>query len=325
MNFEILQAMSEDVSNNSGSSGIWNLLGGIGSAGLNFLSQVFTNHQTEKMMDKRNQQAIEQWNRENEYNDPRAVIARLQRAGLSPAMMYGEGTGQLQAASSPNMEQSNPLTAPQIDPYTASSIRLNNAQADLLKAQADTEDDTRAGKVSQLDSSVKSLLQTVEESKQKVQNMIQELANLKEDHEHKETDNMYYSSVLSYLISQAKSEALLKQDQYFAFYKGFLAELGLKSAQSSYYRALSFLSRKQAQQVEFLTKKAKEMWDIDSKYYGSNAYNDALLKYVIAKNAKEMNEFWNENKDVDWWFDHITESLNTLFKGVSAAADIFGK
>lgn len=42
---------------------------------------------------------LEQWNRENAYNDPSQVIQRLQNAGLSPALALGNYGGNTAAAS----------------------------------------------------------------------------------------------------------------------------------------------------------------------------------------------------------------------------------
>ncbi len=39
-----------------------------------------------------NERNIENWNRQNAYNDPSAAMARLKAAGLNPNMVYGTGT-----------------------------------------------------------------------------------------------------------------------------------------------------------------------------------------------------------------------------------------
>lgn len=39
-----------------------------------------------------NQWNLEQWNRQNEYNSPKAQMARYQEAGLNPALMYSQGS-----------------------------------------------------------------------------------------------------------------------------------------------------------------------------------------------------------------------------------------
>ena len=50
-----------------------------------------------------NQWNIEQWNRENAYNDPSAVMSRNIDAGLNPDLLYSSGAGFTPAASSPEM------------------------------------------------------------------------------------------------------------------------------------------------------------------------------------------------------------------------------
>lgn len=53
---------------------------------------------------------LEMWNRMNQYNDPGQQMARLQRAGLNPNLVYGSGsaagnvTGQLPKFNAPRME-----------------------------------------------------------------------------------------------------------------------------------------------------------------------------------------------------------------------------
>lgn len=51
---------------------------------------------------------LEQWNRENEYNSPAAMMKRLREGGLNPDLMYQNGTSGLTAASSPSMTAGAP-------------------------------------------------------------------------------------------------------------------------------------------------------------------------------------------------------------------------
>lgn len=53
---------------------------------------------------------IEQWNRENQYNDPSAVMSRLRNAGINPALAYSNGVGSFSAAYSPTMTAGAPST-----------------------------------------------------------------------------------------------------------------------------------------------------------------------------------------------------------------------
>lgn len=54
------------------------------------------------MAEQANRWSIEQWNRENAYNTPAAVMARLREGGVNPDLFYGN-SGQNLAASSPNV------------------------------------------------------------------------------------------------------------------------------------------------------------------------------------------------------------------------------
>lgn len=52
--------------------------------------------------EKANQWSIDQWNRENAYNTPAAVMARLREGGVNPDLFYGN-SGVNSAAASPNV------------------------------------------------------------------------------------------------------------------------------------------------------------------------------------------------------------------------------
>lgn len=57
------------------------------------------------MSELANKWSIEQWNRENAYNTPAAVMQRLREGGVNPDLFYGN-SGQNLAASSPNVTPS---------------------------------------------------------------------------------------------------------------------------------------------------------------------------------------------------------------------------
>lgn len=88
------------------------------------------------------------WQTQQEYNTPAQQRKRLEDAGLNPALMYGAGQGANVAgglSSVPNPSVGLPASGSgmpsslQIDPATASVIRLNDAQAELAEERADTE------------------------------------------------------------------------------------------------------------------------------------------------------------------------------------------
>lgn len=57
-----------------------------------------------------NQWSIDQWNRENAYNSPQAIMQRLKAGNLNPDLMYGQGAGNLPSAASPSVSQTAPTS-----------------------------------------------------------------------------------------------------------------------------------------------------------------------------------------------------------------------
>ena len=100
----------------------------IGSA-INKSSQSSANRQNLELAKYQNSWNLQQWQRENVYNDPSAQMLRLKNAGLNPNLVYGSGT-QTQAAHSPkaaNME---------VAPYLGSSQDLSSAVQSYLQLPA---------------------------------------------------------------------------------------------------------------------------------------------------------------------------------------------
>lgn len=102
-----------------------------------------------KKMNFQNDMAIDNWNRENEYNSPTAQVERLKEAGLAPEMAY-DGAGGASGVSAdlggaqpsggaPNSSMSvSPLDAAGIQ-STLSDARLKDAQAQWYLKHTDTE------------------------------------------------------------------------------------------------------------------------------------------------------------------------------------------
>lgn len=85
-----------------------------------------------KLMDKQNQQQIDFWKMNNEYNTPLAQRARLEQAGLNPDLMYG-GSGNMFQSQMPTA--ASPGSAPNVD-YGSFSDNLRFAmQAQVMDAQ----------------------------------------------------------------------------------------------------------------------------------------------------------------------------------------------
>lgn len=97
-----------------------------------------------EMYDKQRADALADWNMQNEYNSPKAQMARFQEAGLNPNLIYG------QMSNSPVVRTSSPQsynpTAPQVDLGNAVSqglfslsqyqdTQFKQVQTDLVKQQ----------------------------------------------------------------------------------------------------------------------------------------------------------------------------------------------
>lgn len=116
----------------------------------NLMSGFFNNrsyNKTKKLMAYQNQLNIENWNRVNEYNDPKNQMARYRNAGLNPNLVYGNlqnsAAGEI---SSPNAHQEQAqskgtnFSQSLMQYYAIQNYKKQNevlsAQADGIKAEA---------------------------------------------------------------------------------------------------------------------------------------------------------------------------------------------
>lgn len=120
---------------------------------IQMFGNMFTTWQQHKYqleyMDKTQQQAIENWERENEYNLPSNVKKRLIDAGLNPNLLYGSGAsggqgGTISQSSAPEAFAANPfggvsqlIQAIQQSQLTQSQIELNKANARKSRSEAE--------------------------------------------------------------------------------------------------------------------------------------------------------------------------------------------
>lgn len=103
-----------------------------------------------------NQWNIDQWNRENEYNAPKAQMQRLAAAGLNPDLFYQNGVSGMTAASSPSMTTGAPATPQDMSALGQKKTvgqamqeglqgAMLGAQLDLLRSQIRKNDADAAG------------------------------------------------------------------------------------------------------------------------------------------------------------------------------------
>ena len=107
---------------------------GIGQKKQNELQRQWASEEAEKAYARN----IEQWQRENAYNDPSAQMARLKAAGLNPNMVYGTGGAKTVSAPSPRKEAPkgqfvNPLG--QLNPLALANASVAQQQARSIQLQ----------------------------------------------------------------------------------------------------------------------------------------------------------------------------------------------
>lgn len=123
------------------------------TVGLSFISDAIGYHRQKKLMDKQYEQALDMWNRQNEYNDPSAQMERFRRAGLNPDLIYsqmGNGSPAQMVSTEQNVSQHDygaALTASKqqriaqerlaLDSeLTMSQIKLMDSEAERNRADA---------------------------------------------------------------------------------------------------------------------------------------------------------------------------------------------
>lgn len=110
------------------------------------------------LMEKQNQQNIENWQMQTAYNSPSAEMERLRAAGINPAFAYGSGSGAgsagaIPGTSAPSVAQAAPYQQgkmqnsigaliPLISTFqglstSAKQLQLMNSQIDKTNAEAD--------------------------------------------------------------------------------------------------------------------------------------------------------------------------------------------
>jgi len=99
-----------------------------------------TREWNEKMQALQRQQAIEDWNRQNEYNHPSAQMARLREAGLNPHLVYGKGADNTSAPVRSTESKSLNYGVPNLTRATDvlaqnNNLALGKAQVDNLRVQ----------------------------------------------------------------------------------------------------------------------------------------------------------------------------------------------
>lgn len=148
------------------------LVSGAASAATSLFNAASTQKTNKDQMALAEQQykwAVEQWNRENEYNKPINQMARLKEAGINPNMVFGSLSGNVAgSAPSPNMPN---LQVPMLDSaaiggsagkialarYNAKAMRLAQDQQELQNKQIQQNLDLLSSQINKTDAETQSI------------------------------------------------------------------------------------------------------------------------------------------------------------------------
>lgn len=159
-----------------------------------------TNELQMQLAGQANNWSIEQWKRENSYNDPFNQMSRLRSAGINPALAYSNGLMN-EAASSPAANMANVEAmrnvVPQIekptvpDPLTASQISLNAAQESRIKTQNYKDMALLPYQQASIDSTISANNSLIELNSQKIKESVSRISvnNETASKLHEETEN----------------------------------------------------------------------------------------------------------------------------------------
>ncbi len=164
---------------------------------------------------------LEQWNRENAYNDPTAQMQRLRNAGLNPDLVYGSGSAANLSAPSPEMtagEGSLPVDMSAIgrkrtigDTIMAAQ-QFANVQADTEKKKADVEGTEAKTEGQKIENSIRAI-----DNKYHSKFLNQQLVNLQDIHH----QNMEQLELLRSKVADVDEDVLSKSidNDFKQFYK----------------------------------------------------------------------------------------------------------
>ncbi|UPW41865.1 DNA pilot protein [Peromfec virus RodF5_6] len=229
------------------------------------------------------------WQQTNEYNDPSAVMSRLEQAGINPALAYSGG--QLGAASMQSGSQASSGASPSgamadfsglqhmLDPLSLSQARLNEANA--KKAEADAaKTETETSWIDRLNLSTldlneaqkNSLEQTIKESMQKI------------------TESKSYVDLMETQISSNKLDNIVKANtlddsiktiKEIARKTGFDADISEQTAKLTYGYITSqiLLNTAQAAQAKSNTRLLDECVETQKEITRLTGYQADVLSY----------------------------------------------
>lgn len=260
-----------------------------------------------------NQWNIDQWNRENEYNTPAAMMERLREGKLNPDLMYQNGTTGLTSASSPSMTAGAPATPVDmsalgqkrtIGDAVQQGLRdsLVGAQIDVMKSEA-RKNNADAGGQEITNESLADMNQAIinekisaanknEADRKQAEEMVNTLKSQQKVYE-ATVENIHSETGLNNAkISDITFNQYMKRAEYVLNVGRFAADFNIRMLELGYkYSELDALKKKWASEAykNYVDANAKES---DSFLNVLRFFGDFGLKATMRKNIPKLQQFW---------------------------------
>lgn len=207
-----------------------------------------------ELMAMQQQYAVENWNREVNYNDPRQQMMRLKAAGLNPDLVYGNGAAGLEAPSTAAP------TAPSAPMQVTSPGNFGSAVSDAVNAAVGMAQAKKAGSetigqqiqneylTKTLKDRVRSVALANDWTEQDMRKMDQEIANY---------SNQW--SLWQNQIDQMRKANQLTDKQISWYDRHMSAEIADLKASKEYKQAMSRLTDQERVQAEQLFDSMKSL------------------------------------------------------------------
>lgn len=278
---------------------------GISTVG-NIVNGYFQRQYDERIRNQEWSRSLEQWNRENAYNDPSAVTQRMKDAGINPALAYMNGASFAPAATSPDVgEVRSKGFGLQSDPMMIASLEVARAQADNLRADAEQ----KRSQVPVNEQTVANLQKQVEEMNEHMKVLQSQAAELDTRVGLNKSQQGYYMQ-----LSNQTYEATRRLK---ATYDDFIAEV----------RAGREIKEAQARQIVAELKARRDALIAQATYYNAHANLTDSQKALIDKQIETYNqEFTKRMHEADARIaDYYSQGGRRLVQNMKDATDMLVK
>lgn len=303
----------------------------LGASLINYWSQENANDTNLFLARDQNMYNFQQWMRENQYNLPVNQVERLKQAGINPALAYANGSMMNEAAASPQMI-SGRVQAPYLSPVDLSQIRLNEALAGKADKEGQATEDANARANELQPYTVEQTKQMIDDLKQSISNLEEELKGIRLDNERKEIENIIASSTMQEAIKFKRLEAQMAQDEASYYVKSILAKLGVLASQKDLNDSSKGLNEANIASVNAMADLAKKYYDdaherflweqfvfnANKKYVAANVHNDYVFKFYVARVGRKNAELLMKYGTPAQVLDLIRGGLDAVNSGIDA-------